>query len=85
VKHVIETSFSAFPFGFFFPENIRPISDEHGESFFQGISQTEKRYSGKLSPNMLADQCWNLIRETLTGENKRQKKTKRVFNEFVFA
>jgi hypothetical protein len=32
---------------------------------------------------MLADYCWSPIRETLTGENKRQKKTKCVFNEFV--
>jgi hypothetical protein len=39
----------------FSPENTRPISDEHGESFFQDISQIEKRYSGELSPNMLAD------------------------------
>jgi hypothetical protein len=29
---------------------------------------------------MLADLCWRLIRET--GEYKRQKKTKLVFNEF---
>jgi len=32
---------------------------------------------------MLADYCCNLIRETQTGENVRQKKTKRVFNEFL--
>jgi hypothetical protein len=28
---VIETSFSAFPFGFF-PENVGVFSDEHGEN-----------------------------------------------------
>jgi len=31
---------------------------------------------------MLADYSWGLIRETPTGENKRQNKTKCVFNAF---
>jgi hypothetical protein len=31
VYHAIETSFSAFPFGFFPPVNMGVISDEHGE------------------------------------------------------
>jgi hypothetical protein len=60
----------------FFPENMRAVSDKHGEGFHQKISQTENRYGGKWSPNMLADYCWSLIMETPTGENKRQKKTK---------
>jgi hypothetical protein len=30
VYYVIETSFSAFPFGFF-PVNMAVVSDEHGE------------------------------------------------------
>jgi hypothetical protein len=47
------------------------VSDEHGEKFYQDISQIEKRYSGKWSPYMLADSCCSLIRETPTGENKR--------------
>jgi hypothetical protein len=34
---------------------------------------------GKVA-NMLADHCWNLIRDTPTGENKRQKKPRCVFN-----
>jgi hypothetical protein len=49
------------------------VSDEHG---------TEVQL--KWSLNMLADYCWNLIRETSTGEYKRQKKTKYVFcDEFI--
>jgi hypothetical protein len=39
---------------FFFLDNMRDISDEHGGKFHHGISQTEKRYSGKWSPNMPA-------------------------------
>ena len=31
---------------------------------------------------MLADYCWDPIRETPAGENKRQKKTKLVFNAY---
>jgi len=54
---------------FFFPENTGPISDESDESFHQNISLIENMYSGKWSPNMLADYCWSPIRETLTGEN----------------
>jgi hypothetical protein len=76
VQHVTETSFSPFPFGFFFPENMGAFSDEHGERFHHDISQTEKWYSGKWSANILADCCWSLVRERGTGENKRHKKTK---------
>jgi len=52
------------------------FSDEHGRRFLHDISKIEKRYSAKLSPNMLVDYCWSLIRETPTGESKKQKKTK---------
>jgi hypothetical protein len=60
----------------YFPECKAAVSDEHGERFHPGISQIEKRYSGKWSPNMLADHCRRLIRETPTGECKSKKKTK---------
>jgi len=52
------------------------IPDEHGERFHQDISQTEKRYSVKWSPNILSAYYWSLTQETPTGENKRHKKTK---------
>jgi len=55
---------------------MEAMSDERGERFNKNISQTEKRYSGKCSPNMLADYCWNLVRETPIGKYKRQKNTK---------
>jgi len=50
--------------------------------FRQHISQIENRYSKKWSPDMLADYCWSLIRETPTGKNKRQKKTKGMLINF---
>jgi hypothetical protein len=45
------------------PENIRAISDKHGERFRLDISPTTKKNSGKWSPNM----------ETLTAKNKKTK------------
>jgi len=47
-----------------FPENTEAMFNERGKKFNQDISQTEKRYSGKCSPNMLADYSWNLARAT---------------------
>jgi hypothetical protein len=41
-----KTSCAAFRLDFF-PDNVRAISDEHGERFHQDISQIEKRYIGK--------------------------------------
>ena len=72
----LEINFLHYHLGLFPPENMATVSDEHGERFHEDISQIEKRYSGKLSPNMSADYCWNLIREGPTGELKRQKKMK---------
>jgi hypothetical protein len=66
--YAIETSFSAFPFGFFFPENMGAVSSEDCERLNRDISGMEKGYSGQFMPNMLADNCWILIRETPTGE-----------------
>jgi len=52
-----------------FPENVVAICDKHGRRFRQGISQTEKWYSGKWSPK-LADYCWSLVWETPTGNKE---------------
>jgi hypothetical protein len=53
----------------FSTENMAVVSDEQDGMFLQDISQIEKMYSGKLSPNLLA----SLKRVTPTGENKREK------------
>lgn len=60
----------------FFPENLGAISDEHGERFHQDIASIEKRYIGKWSPNMLADYCWTLIRDTSSLSYKRKSSRK---------
>ena len=69
---------------FFFPGNMGVVSDEHGESFYQDISQIEKKCSGEWSSNILVDCCLSLILVTLTGEYKKQKKTKGVCNNLFW-
>jgi hypothetical protein len=45
----------------------------------------EKRYSGKWNPDMVADYCWTLVRDTATEEYKRQKTTEGVSRgTFIF-
>jgi hypothetical protein len=66
------------------PENMGAVSNENCRRFDQDISQTEKRYCGKWSPNMLAEYRWSLIRETPTGERKRQQYTKTLFQKPIY-
>lgn len=65
-----------------FPENLEAVSEGHGENFSQDISEIEKGVQWKWSPYMLAEYYCSLIRDTLTGESKRQKKAKGVYNNF---
>ena len=67
----------------FFPEHAAAISDEHFERIYRDISQIEKGYSGKWSPNMFSDYCFGLIKETATDENKGEKKTKKCLVTFL--
>ena len=60
----------------FFPEHVEAVSDEHGERFHRDTSRTEKRYIGKWSANVLAHYSWSAVRETPSGGNKKQKRTK---------
>ncbi|UYV67739.1 hypothetical protein LAZ67_5001822 [Cordylochernes scorpioides] len=56
----------------FFPDNLGAVSDEHGERFHQAISSMEKRYQGKWSPAMLADDCWALKRDLPQAKYRRK-------------
>ena len=38
VYHVLETAFSAFPFGLFYPEKMGAVSGGHSKRFHQDIS-----------------------------------------------
>jgi hypothetical protein len=57
---------------FFSLKTWEPCPD--GETLHRDISGMGKGHSGKWMPNMLADNGWILIRETPTGEYKRQRR-----------
>lgn len=65
----------------FFPTNCGSVSDEHGERFHQDISAMEKRYQGKWNASMLADYCWNVIRDTPQLDYKRKTKQQKRSSE----
>jgi hypothetical protein len=77
LQHVVKTPFPAIPPGFFL-ENMAAVSDEHRGRFHQDIPQMENRYSSKGNPDILADYCWTLLRETPT-EKFETKETKMSF------
>ena len=58
----------------FFPDNLRDVSDEHGERFHQDISDIEIRYQGKPSDRMMGEYCWFLQRES---DALRRRKARR--------
>ena len=56
----------------FSPENLREVSDEHGERFHQDILVMEERYNGKWSSSTLADYCWTLKRDVPEANYRRK-------------
>jgi hypothetical protein len=46
-----------------FPENLCDLSEEQGEIFYQDIKTMEARYQGTWDAHVMADYCWNLMRE----------------------
>jgi hypothetical protein len=48
----------------FSPENLRDVSDEHGEGFHQDISAMEKFYQKKWDPTLSVSYCRHLKGET---------------------
>ena len=62
----------------YFPENLGALSEEQGERFHQDIKVIEKRYQGKWNISMIADYCWNLMRENSEFEHSRQSKRRKL-------
>ena len=60
-----------------FPENLGAVSDEQGERFHQDIKVMEARYQGRWDSHMMADYCWNIMRDC-EGliHSRKSKKTK---------
>ena len=76
LQYVTEDTLFAFPSRFLSIE-FRDVSDEHWERFHQDIAAMEKRYQGKWNPAILADCCWNVVRDDPDVEYKRQAKRQR--------
>lgn len=57
-----------------FPESCGAFSDEMGEFFHQQLALYESRNPGRLGPNMLAQFCWNQLRDQPAKIHKRQVK-----------
>jgi len=73
MQYESENPLFGVPLGFFFPENLGEVSDEHGERFHQDISAMEKRYQGKWTSSMLADYCcWTLKRDVPEANYRRK-------------
>ena len=61
-----------------FPQNFGDFSDEQGERFHQDIKVMEERYQGRWDQHMMADYCWNLLRDCPDVHHSR-KSYKRQF------
>ena len=60
-----------------FPENLGAVSDEQGERFHQDIKVMEARYQGRWDSHMMADYCWNIMRDCVGSiHSRKSKKTK---------
>ena len=72
MQYESENPLSGVTLGFFFPESLGEVSDEHGERFHQDITAMEKRYQGKWTSSMLADYCWKLNRDVPQAKYRRK-------------
>ena len=55
----------------FFRDNLRNVSEEHGERFHQDIQEMEKRYQGRWNETMMGDYVWNLMRKCNTTYKRK--------------
>jgi len=72
MKYESENPLFGNPFGFFFPENLGEVSDEHGNRFHEDSLAMEKRYQGKWTSSMLAEYCWTLKRDVPEANYRRK-------------
>ena len=55
-----------------FPDNLGGYSEKQGERFHQDIKTMEERYQGRWDQHMMADYCWNLLRDCPKVAHKRK-------------
>jgi hypothetical protein len=61
-----------------FPENLGDLGEEQGERFHQDIKTMEARYQRRWDGHVMADYCWNLLRDC-RGRSYSRKSYKRSF------
>jgi hypothetical protein len=61
-----------------FPENLGKLTKEQGERFYEDIKTMKARYQGRWDAHMMADYCWNLMRDC-RGRSHSRKSYKRSF------
>ena len=61
-----------------FPDNLGAVSDEQCERYHQDLKTMELRYQGRWDKVMMADYCWNIMRDCQEEVCKR-KSYKRKF------
>jgi hypothetical protein len=49
------------------PENLGDLSEEQGERFHQDVKEMERRYQGQWDVFMMADYCWSIKKNSLSG------------------
>ena len=54
-----------------FRANLDDVSEEQGERFHQDVKVIKKRYQGRWNCNMMADNCWSLMRDAPYEVHKR--------------
>ena len=59
-----------------FPTNLGDYSEEQGERFHQDFKTIEERYQGRWDDHIMADYCWNHMRDC-SGIKHRRKSYKR--------
>lgn len=62
-----------------FPDNLGDYSEEQGERFHQDIKTMEERYQGRWDEHMMADYCWNLLRDCPKVSHKRKSYKRHFF------
>jgi hypothetical protein len=60
------------------PENLGDLSEEQGERIHQDIKTMEARYQGRWDAHMMAEYCWNPMRDC-RGRSNSRKPYKRSF------
>ena len=54
-----------------FPTNLGDYCEEQGKRFQQGFKTMEERYQGRWDDHMMADYCWNLMRDCPGTKHKK--------------